>query len=354
MLASPNVSAPAQDSSVESLNFTALPPQDDDTAVLPLPVQQATDAVVAAIDAEALVISHLHLAPFAVNLAAKHLPGHHPYLDREDLESYAKMALMRVAKRYDPTCGATFATYAMRRLPGAVVDAIRENDWPGRAMRSKTRALKNVREALIIRLDREPTMDELAEALDITPDAVRALHADLARANVESTDVLGVPEAPAREETPEELLIRGEQAQFVHTAINALPPKHAQVIRGIFFDEQTKVSMGEQMGISSSRVHKILNEAIRLLHVGLSELHLGETQEAPARTQGERRHEEYNQQMLAAMQNIYPRAAADDQDDTDLDAGRPGEAARPAAALASAPLAIPAPRRAKDDYRLTA
>ena len=68
---------------------------------------------------DALVTEHMPLASFAVNAVAARisLPSH---VSREDLLSCAHVALVEVAKRFDPTAGASFATYALARLQGAV------------------------------------------------------------------------------------------------------------------------------------------------------------------------------------------------------------------------------------------
>ncbi len=78
---------------------------------------------------DALVTEHLPLASFAVNAVAARisLPGH---VSREDLLSCAHVALVEVAKRFDPTAGASFATYALARLQGAVLDELRSATGP--------------------------------------------------------------------------------------------------------------------------------------------------------------------------------------------------------------------------------
>ena len=77
---------------------------------------------------DALVTEHLPLASFAVNAVAARisLPGH---VSRDDLLSCAHVALVEVAKRFDPSAGASFATYALARLQGAVLDELRSGDW---------------------------------------------------------------------------------------------------------------------------------------------------------------------------------------------------------------------------------
>jgi RNA polymerase sigma factor for flagellar operon FliA len=56
------------------------------------------------------------------------LPSH---VSRDDLLSCAHVALVEVAKRFDPTAGASFATYALARLQGAVLDELRSGRTAG-------------------------------------------------------------------------------------------------------------------------------------------------------------------------------------------------------------------------------
>ena len=83
-------------------------------------------------DVDALVTEHLPLAAFAVNAVASRisLPAH---VSREDLLSCARVALVEVARRFDPSAGASFATYALARLQGAVLDELRSGDWASRS-----------------------------------------------------------------------------------------------------------------------------------------------------------------------------------------------------------------------------
>ena len=67
---------------------------------------------------------------------------------RDDLLSSAQMALVEAAKRYDPAMGASFATYAMTRLQGAVLDELRSADWASRSVRAETRRLEAALDAL--------------------------------------------------------------------------------------------------------------------------------------------------------------------------------------------------------------
>src|SRR5918912_836290 len=89
-------------------------------------------------DIDTLVTEHLPLASFAVNAVASRisLPAH---VSRDDLLSCARVALVEVARRFDPSAGASFATYALARLQGAVLDELRSGDWASRSVRAAAR-----------------------------------------------------------------------------------------------------------------------------------------------------------------------------------------------------------------------
>src|SRR3712207_7612751 len=102
--------------------------------------------------------------PISVNAVASRisLPSH---VSREDLLSCAKVALVEVARRFDPSSGASFATYALARLQGAVLDELRSGDWASRSVRAAARRTDAAADAPTITLGRPPTREELAASL---------------------------------------------------------------------------------------------------------------------------------------------------------------------------------------------
>ena len=136
---------------------------------------------------DAMVTEHLPLASFAVNAVAARisLPSH---VSREDLLSCAHVALVEVAKRFDPTAGASFATYALARLQGAVLDELRSGDWASRSVRAAARRTDAAADALTISLGRPPTREELAVSLGVPRSDLDSLQVDVHRAVMISID----------------------------------------------------------------------------------------------------------------------------------------------------------------------
>jgi RNA polymerase sigma factor FliA len=225
---------------------------------------------------DALVTEHLPLASFAVNAVAARisLPGH---VSREDLLSCAHVALVEVAKRFDPTAGATFATYALARLQGAVLDELRSGDWASRSVRAAARRSDAAADALTISLGRPPSREELAASLGVPRSELENLQVDVHRAVMVSIDAETGPDGtsldlPDTGESPERAVLRGERARYLHDAIQALPDRLDEVVERNFFGDESLTDIALDLGVTLSRVSQMRARALTLLHAAMSEV----------------------------------------------------------------------------------
>ncbi|MDT0275635.1 sigma-70 family RNA polymerase sigma factor [Blastococcus goldschmidtiae] len=227
-------------------------------------------------EVDALVTEHLPLAAFAVNAVAARisLPAH---VSRDDLVSCAHVALVEVAKRFDPTAGASFATYALARLQGAVLDELRSGDWASRSVRAAARRTDAAADALAVSLGRPPTREELAAALGVPRSELESLQVDVHRAVMVSIDAEtssdgGSLDLPDTGESPERALLRGERARYLHEAIRALPDRLDEVVERNFFGDESLTDIAEDLGVTLSRVSQMRARALTLLHAAMSEV----------------------------------------------------------------------------------
>ena len=226
---------------------------------------------------DALVTEHLPLCSFAVNAVASRisLPAH---VSREDLLSCAKVALVEVARRFDPTAGATFATYALPRLQGAVLDELRSGDWASRSVRAAARRTDAAADALTISLGRPPTREELAESLGLRRGDLDALQVDVHRAVMVSIDAESGSEGgggldlPDPGESPERAVLRVERGRYLQQAIQELPDRLDEVIERNFFGGESLTEIAEVLGVTLSRVSQMRARALTLLHAAMSEV----------------------------------------------------------------------------------
>ncbi|MGY1741596.1 MULTISPECIES: sigma-70 family RNA polymerase sigma factor [unclassified Blastococcus] len=226
---------------------------------------------------DALVTEHLPLCSFAVNAVASRisLPAH---VSREDLLSCAKVALVEVARRFDPAAGATFATYALPRLQGAVLDELRSGDWASRSVRAAARRTDAAADALTISLGRPPTREELAESLGMRQGDLDALQVDVHRAVMVSIDAEAGSEGgggldlPDPGESPERAVLRVERGRYLQQAIRELPDRLDEVIERNFFGGESLTEIATDLGVTLSRVSQMRARALTLLHAAMSEV----------------------------------------------------------------------------------
>lgn len=226
---------------------------------------------------DALVTEHLPLCSFAVNAVASRisLPSH---VSREDLLSCAKVALVEVARRFDPGAGATFATYALPRLQGAVLDELRSGDWASRSVRAAARRTDAAADALAISLGRPPTREELAESLGVQRGDLDTLQVDVHRAVMVSIDAesgaegSGGLDLPDPGESPERAVLRIERARYLQQAIRELPDRLDEVVERNFFGGESLTEIAEDLGVTLSRVSQMRARALTLLHAAMSEV----------------------------------------------------------------------------------
>jgi RNA polymerase sigma factor for flagellar operon FliA len=202
------------------------------------------------------------------------LPSH---VSRDDLVSCAQLALVEVARRFDPSAGASFATYALARLQGAVLDELRSSDWASRSVRAAARRTDAAADALAIRLGRPPTRAELADSLGVPTSELDALQVDVHRAVMVSMDADhgtdgGSFDLPDTGESPERALLRSERARHLQEAIRALPDRLDEVIERNFFGDESLTEIAEDLGVTLSRVSQMRARALTLLHAAMSEV----------------------------------------------------------------------------------
>lgn len=254
---------------------------------------------------DALVTDHLPLAQFAVNAVASRisLPGH---VSRDDLLSCAHVALVEVARRFDPTAGASFATYALARLQGAVLDELRSGDWASRSVRAAARRTDAAADALAMTLGRPPTRGELATSLGVPQSELEALKVDVHRAVMVSIDADsgsdGVSlDLPDTGDSPERTVLRRERARHLEDAIRALPDRLDEVIERNFFGDESLTKIAEDLGVTLSRVSQMRARALILLHAAMREVWEGAAVTADGGVRARNQQRAYVDQVAAAL-----------------------------------------------------
>jgi RNA polymerase sigma factor for flagellar operon FliA len=185
-------------------------------------------------------------------------------LDREDAVAYGVEGLIQAVDSYDPTRGTTFASFAIRRIRGSILDAIRRMDVLPRSLRKGARELERTTMELATQFGRWPTQRELALKLGLPLRELQSLvgHSSsrvvsLERIMQEKTAEGSSPwEASDPDEfsDPAAAADRKASMMLLDGALTSLPARDRAILqlrygRGMAFHE-----IGELMGLSESRV----------------------------------------------------------------------------------------------------
>src|SRR2546423_15484278 len=95
---------------------------------------------IASLDRDALVERYAHLVKYVVGRLRVSIPG---VFDHEDAMQAGVIGLLKAIDGFRPDTRASFESYAILRIRGAILDAIRALDLIGRAGREAGRAITN-------------------------------------------------------------------------------------------------------------------------------------------------------------------------------------------------------------------
>jgi RNA polymerase sigma factor for flagellar operon FliA len=213
-----------------------------------------------------LVLTYAPLVRYLAYKRARELPRE---LEIDDLLSAGLEALIGSIDRFDPDKGATLRQHVCTRAHGALADELRRRDWVPRSLRRFQRDAKRASERLTAVHGRPPRSHELADALGMGDEDLRARQSSLRSADVRSlNEVIGDGESGEVElvETlasddsgadPVRAVISAERGQWLNQAIERLPERYRQIAVLRYAEELTLQEIAEILGVPDARVSQL-------------------------------------------------------------------------------------------------
>ncbi|MFC9926648.1 RNA polymerase sigma factor SigF [Streptomyces sp. NPDC127190] len=196
----------------------------------------------------------------------------------EDIVQVGTIGLIKAIDRFDCERGVEFPTFAMPTVVGEIKRFFRDTSWSVRVPRRLQElrlALTKASDELSQKLDRSPTVTELAAALGVSEEDVVD---GLAVGNAYTASSL---DSPAPEDDGgeasladrlgyEDTALEGvEYRESLKPLLAKLPPRERRIIMLRFFANMTQSQIGEEVGISQMHVSRLLTRTLSQLREGL-------------------------------------------------------------------------------------
>ncbi|MFI9119153.1 RNA polymerase sigma factor SigF [Streptomyces bikiniensis] len=196
----------------------------------------------------------------------------------EDIVQVGTIGLIKAIDRFDCERGVEFPTFAMPTVVGEIKRFFRDTSWSVRVPRRLQElrlALTKAGDELAQKLDRSPTVAELAAVLGVSEEDVVD---GLAVGNAYTASSL---DSPSPEDDGgegsladrlgyEDTALEGvEYRESLKPLLAKLPPRERQIIMLRFFANMTQSQIGEEVGISQMHVSRLLTRTLAQLRDGL-------------------------------------------------------------------------------------
>ncbi len=225
---------------------------------------------------EKLVRSNLR---FVVSVAKKY---QNQGVSLSDLINEGNLGLIRAAHKFDETKGIKFISYAVWWIRQAILQALAEQSRIVRVPLNRAGTLHRIGKrssALLQELGREPTVEEIADGMDITREEVaKTLSISQSHLSLDAPltpgednkllDYLPDTQKPG----PDDETFERALSESIEEVLKTLKEREAKILRLYFGldgkEPMTLEEIGGMMGITRERVRQIKEKALaRLRHV---------------------------------------------------------------------------------------
>ena len=164
-------------------------------------------------------------------------------VDTDDLVSSGVLGLAEAFDRYDESRGVAFEAFAIPRVKGAIIDAIRDADWVPRKARQRAR-LTGVPVAMLVSIDESRSSDDGDQT---TAERI----------------------ADDGQVEPGSDLLAAENRRELVGALNRLPERERMIVTLHYFERVALQDIARALNVTESRVSQLHTRALRMLRAAI-------------------------------------------------------------------------------------
>lgn len=193
----------------------------------------------------------------------------------DDIINEGVIVIMAAIDKFDVEKNVKFETYISKRIKGMIIDLARKQDWVPRSTRKSARDIDEAVTTLYNKLGYYPSINEVAEFLNITPEKYQEAMRKAALFNILSLDMvlaesqdnkinMQMPRGDEHEQ-PENQLLKKEISEILAEGIGELKENEQIVISLYYIEELNMRQIAKVMQVSEPRISQIHTNAIKKL-----------------------------------------------------------------------------------------
>lgn len=197
------------------------------------------------------------------------------YSNAEDLFQVGCVGLIKAIDNFDISLNLRFSTYAVPMIVGEIRRFLRDNNCVRvtRSMRDLAYQSLKARDKLESKLNREPTVEEIAEELDVSARSVSiALEAIAEPMSLydpiysDDNDAISLMEQVSDES---ETHSKFSTAVSIKEAMKTLPAKEREILIMRYYMGKTQIEISNEVGISQAQVSRLEKNALNTVRRAL-------------------------------------------------------------------------------------
>ncbi len=193
----------------------------------------------------------------------------------EDIVQVGFLGLIKAIERFEPDLGNEFTTFATPTVAGEIKRYFRDKGWAirfPRRLQELYQQVVRVNEEMKNELNRQPTVNEVADRLNVSADDVlEAMEMSTAYTPMSIDSTVGGGDGEGGRQLSESIggedvnLDRVEMRDVLNRAMAHLTPRERSIMAMRFYDELSQSEIAKRLGISQMHVSRLQRAALEQL-----------------------------------------------------------------------------------------